>query len=1036
MRIIYIFSFILFFNIQLNAQISGTVFRDYNGDGIQQSIAPNLEPGISGVIINAYDKTNTIVNTTITAPNGFYSLPFIDTVRIEFELQPNFTCFTNLVDYSSMVPDGENIRFIYASSSNVNYSIQNPSEYLINNNPDAFVTKFNRGDPLVAGAAANSIALFGHNYKSSGTNFVSPMQLPTSNVGAIWGVAYSKHAKKIFTSAFLKRFAGLGPLGTGGIYLLEPSGASFIVTNFYDMDANGNRTRATSAAVPFGLGSSFTINAGGTEATYLGPIDPLTGEPEGLGVVGVNGIGGRELTSAANSSSNDPAAMEQACKVGIGDLDITDDARFLFLSNLYDRKIYRLELDNVMNPQSVVSVTSYSLPPIVVNNGLLRGFALCNHFGKMYIGAVSTGENGGQNIVNGPSDLFAYVFEMTDPMGTPVINPTPIFTLPLNYTKGSAGPLGSNQWYPWSKNTSNLSGGGEMSRPTPILSDIGFNQRGDMIIDLMDRSGHQYSYGGRRNLTGAANVSYVIGGDLLIAGVNCNTGQFTIEDNGSYISNGVTYNGWGIGNNQGIGGGEFFHDMGEQEGSVGSVAMIPKSDSFIAAVMNPIGILCNGTGLYHSNTGVELSGLKLASTVEYGKGNSMGDVELAGDAPLIQIGNRIWLDVNADGIQDANELGLNNVSVELFADFNNDDIPDGGALGISTTNNNGNYSFDPSNVIDGDPVTPGQQAGPIANRTYIVRIANSDWNAGLGTNELLGYKLTLLDVGGAGQPDVRDNDAVLLSTIPSLKVKTGMNGQNDHRNDLGFIFCLSFELDNVTLDCITRETQIGPLPESGNTYQWDPPAGLSSSNIAQPIVNVTSNTTYTLTINEFCKYSMMVTVDQIPPIIDAGLSGSIDCTTKSFQIGTPALPDLIYRWEPAASLNNATIAQPIASPSVTTTYTLTVTGLNGCTSQATTTVNVSECCTRVEIPNSFTPNGDQVNDQFGVIEIENLRGFKLIVFNRWGQQLFETTTKNNKWDGMYKGVKCEVGTYFYILTYDCAAQSEKKQIQGDVTLLR
>jgi hypothetical protein len=77
MRIIYIFSFILFFNIQLKAQISGTVFRDYNGDGIQQSIAPNLEPGIEGVIVNAYDKTNTIVNTTITAPNGSYTLPFI-----------------------------------------------------------------------------------------------------------------------------------------------------------------------------------------------------------------------------------------------------------------------------------------------------------------------------------------------------------------------------------------------------------------------------------------------------------------------------------------------------------------------------------------------------------------------------------------------------------------------------------------------------------------------------------------------------------------------------------------------------------------------------------------------------------------------------------------------------------------------------------------------------------------------------------------------------------------------------------------------
>ncbi|MBK7692364.1 MAG: hypothetical protein IPJ31_15090 [Bacteroidetes bacterium] len=44
-------------------------------------------------------------------------------------------------------------------------------------------------------------------------------------------------------------------------------------------------------------------------------------------------------------------------------------------------------------------------------------------------------KNGGQNIVNGATDLYAYVFEMTDPTGAAVINPTPILTFPLNYKK-------------------------------------------------------------------------------------------------------------------------------------------------------------------------------------------------------------------------------------------------------------------------------------------------------------------------------------------------------------------------------------------------------------------------------------------------------------------------------------------------------------------------------------------------------------------------------------------------------------------------
>ncbi|MBK7691708.1 MAG: gliding motility-associated C-terminal domain-containing protein [Bacteroidetes bacterium] len=1028
--------FLFGFLIKIQAQISGTIFRDYNGDGIQQAAAPYNEPGIQGVIINAYDKSNLLLNTTLSGPTGTYSLPFTDTVRVEFEIPPNNTCFTHIKDYSSYLPNGENIRFVYAATNNLNFSIQNPAEYFLFSPIDAFVTRFNRGDPLVPGPPASGTALFGHPYKSGGNGFVSPMQLTAAPVGAIWGMAYSKHAKKLFATAFVKRFAGLGPLGTGGIYMLEPNGASFTVTNFYDMDANGHRTRAAAGAVPFGLGSSFTINMAGTLATYLGPIDPVSGAPEGLGVVGVNGVGGRELTNVVNGTWNDPSAMAQACKVGLGDIDISDDGRFLFLTNLYDRKIYRLELDNVMNPQTVVAVTSYSLPNIPVTNGVLRPFGLCNHFGKIYIGVVSTGENGGQNIVNGVTDLYAYMLEMTDPTGNPTINPVPVFTLPLNYQKGSAGPMGSNKWYPWNDNTAVLQGGGEMSLPTPVFSDIGFNQRGDLIIDLMDRSGHQFCYGGKRHLTGNTNVAYVIGGDLLIAGFNCGTGAYSIENNGSYVSNGTTYNGWGIGNNQGIGGGEFFHDMGESEGSVGAVAMIPKSDSFIAAVMNPIGLLSNGTGLYTSNNGVELSGLRLAGTPEFGKGNSMGDVELAGDAPLLEIGNRIWKDTDADGIQDANEFGINNVEVLLFADFNNDMIPDGPPLGTTVTSGDGQYAFNAAKVLDGDPVTPASQAGPVANRLYLIQISTSDWTGGQGINDLQGHRLTLSDIGGAGQPDVRDNDALLVGTIPTIQVKTGINGENEHSKDFGFINCLIFSLSDITLNCIDTAALIGPNPIAGNTYLWDPPNGLSDINIAQPYVNTGSTTTYTLTINGNCKYPQLVTVDQTPPPADAGPNASINCSTQNTQIGTAPLTGYTYHWEPAISLDNPNSAQPIASPKSTTTYTLTVTGANGCTSQSYCTVLVNECCTKIVIPNSFSPNGDLLNDQFGVIEIENLRAFTLSIYNRWGQKLFETKTKDLRWDGTFRGVDCEVGTYFYICTYECATKEEKFQLQGDISLIR
>mgnify|MGYP000904043755 FL=1 len=388
------------------AQITGTVFRDFNNDGVMQL---PLEVGVPGVTVNAYDASNTIINTTVSAANGTYSIPFTVPVRVEFEVSGIAACSNTSADFTGVAVGGNNVRFINSNTSNENYGVQNPEDYFVTADPLVFLPQFNRGDPLAGGTSATAPAFYAHPYSLSGAG-ISPYQLPASNVGAVWGVAYSKQAKKVFTSAFMKRFSGLGPLGSGGIYLLEPSGGSFTVTNFYDMDANGHRTRAAAGAVAYGVGTSYTINGAGTEATYLGPIDPLSNAPEGLGVIGVNGAGGRGLLPNVIDQFNDPTAFDQVGKVGIGDIELSGDGKFLFVMNLYDSKLFRLELDNAANPLSVIAVTSYAMPPIVVNNGVLRPFGLAFHRNKIYIGAVSSGENGGQNIVNGATDLYAYVF--------------------------------------------------------------------------------------------------------------------------------------------------------------------------------------------------------------------------------------------------------------------------------------------------------------------------------------------------------------------------------------------------------------------------------------------------------------------------------------------------------------------------------------------------------------------------------------------------------------------------------------------------
>ncbi len=141
-----------------------------------------------------------------------------------------------------------------------------------------------------------------------------------------------------------------------------------------------------------------------------------------------------------------------------------------------------------------------------------------------------------------------------------------------------------------------------------------------------------------------------------------------------------------------------------------------------------------------------------------------------------------------------------------------------------------------------------------------------------------------------------------------------------------------------------------------------------------------------------------------------------------------------YKWEPEHSFVNENRPEIWGRvEELRSMITLTVTTPFGCKASYSQQIKPEECCT-VSFPNAFTPNGDDKNDCFRPMFTGYKRFQMFRVTNRWGQTVFESTNSNPKWDGMYNGVKQDLGVYYYYLRYDCGGKT--LEVKGDVTLIR
>jgi gliding motility-associated-like protein len=124
----------------------------------------------------------------------------------------------------------------------------------------------------------------------------------------------------------------------------------------------------------------------------------------------------------------------------------------------------------------------------------------------------------------------------------------------------------------------------------------------------------------------------------------------------------------------------------------------------------------------------------------------------------------------------------------------------------------------------------------------------------------------------------------------------------------------------------------------------------------------------------------------------------------------------------------------ISTPESNIVYTVTATNNHGCSAVTTATVQV-EIEASLYIPNTFTPNGDGLNDIFKPL-CTNINSLTWVIFDRWGLQLFQTNEIDQGWYGTYKGSKCQEDLYVYRLEYTDISTNKTHNLVGQVNIVR
>ncbi|GAB2615950.1 hypothetical protein GCM10027035_10550 [Emticicia sediminis] len=272
------------------AQLSGTVFKDFNNDGFQ---TPPHKLGIRNITVSVYNSTfSTVTKQTDISGNYSFSaqeVPAGSVVRIEFTgLGPNN-------DGRKAGNSNTSVQFLTipnGGARNVSLGILTYTDYCQIDGTLIYTPCYVSGNALGGGSAGEDDALVSFPYYATGAGGkTGPMPndiAKASEVGSLWGMDYQARGKTVLTSAITRRHVGLGPLGTGGIYKFD--------------------------AANFALGQLIDVKTIGIDT---GP-DPHI-----------------DLPTDKLLTSQDAASIDAAGKVGIGGIALSGDEKTLAYCIIY-----------------------------------------------------------------------------------------------------------------------------------------------------------------------------------------------------------------------------------------------------------------------------------------------------------------------------------------------------------------------------------------------------------------------------------------------------------------------------------------------------------------------------------------------------------------------------------------------------------------------------------------------------------------------------------------------------------------------------